>query len=62
MEGFVYTVPMAMFDFLPVFLFGVSAVLLQRDLYNKMPKYAFACLAAGSIDAFLAGLQMSKCN
>ena len=28
---------------------------MQRDLYNKMPKYAFACLAAGSIDVFLSG-------
>lgn len=52
---FEFSVPMALTDFIPVFLFGVSAVLLQRDLYNKMPKYAFACLAAGSIDAFLAG-------
>ena len=42
-------------DFIPVLLFGVSAVLLQRDLYDKMPKYAFACLAAGTVDAFLAG-------
>ena len=50
-----FSVPMALMDFIPVILFGVSAVLMQRDLYNKMPKYAFACLAAGSVDAFLAG-------
>ncbi len=49
------SVLMGLTDFVPVFLFGVCAVLLQRDLYNKMPKYAFACLAAGTIDAFLAG-------
>ena len=49
------SVPMALTDFLPVFLFGISAVLMQRDLYSKMPKYAFACLAAGSVDAFVAG-------
>jgi len=55
MEEYVFSIPMALTDFIPVFLFGVSAVLLQRDLYAKMPKYAFACLAAGSIDAFLAG-------
>ncbi len=56
MEGYEYSVSMALVDFIPVILFGVSAVLLQRDLYSKMPKYAFACLAAGTIDAFLAGL------
>lgn len=50
-----FSVPMALTDFIPVILFGFSAVLMQRDLYNKMPKYAFACLAAGSIDAFIAG-------
>ncbi len=55
MEVYDFSVPMGLADFVPVFLFGVAAVLLQRDLYNKMPKYAFACLAAGSIDAFLAG-------
>ncbi len=50
-----FSVPMALTDFIPVILFGIAAVILQRDLYVKMPKYAFACLAAGSIDAFLAG-------
>ena len=55
MEVYEFSVPMALIDFIPVLLFGISAVLMQRDLYNKMPKYAFACLAAGSIDAFLAG-------
>ena len=50
-----FTVPMALADFIPVILFAVTAVLLQRDLYNKMPKYAFACLAAGTINLFMAG-------
>ncbi len=50
-----FTVPMALMDFVPVFLFGAAAVLLQRDLYNKMPKYSFACFAAGTINVFLAG-------
>ena len=49
------SVPMALTDFIPVILFGFAAVILQRDLYRRMPKYAFACLAAGSVDAFLAG-------
>ena len=49
------TVPMALVDFIPVALFAVSSWLMMHDFYNKMPKYAFACLAAGTIDAFLAG-------
>lgn len=50
-----FSVSMALTDFIPVALFAVAAVLMQRDLYNKMPKYAFACFAAGCVDAFLAG-------
>ena len=49
------SVPMALVDYIPVAFFAVAAVLLQRDLYNKMPKYAFACFAAGTINIFLAG-------
>jgi hypothetical protein len=50
-----FTVPMGLMDFVPVVLFAIAAMLLQRDLYNKMPKYAFACFAAGTMDIFLAG-------
>ena len=50
-----FPVLMGLADFVPVVLFGISAVLMQRDLYNKMPKYAFACFAAGTINAFTAG-------
>ena len=52
---YVFSVPMALADFVPVALFAVAAVLMQRDLYNKMPKYAYACFAAGCVDVFLAG-------
>ncbi|MBR3179392.1 MAG: hypothetical protein IKF49_07785 [Clostridia bacterium] len=51
-----FSVPMALVDFIPVFLFGISAVLLQRGLYNKMSKGAFALFAAGTINVFTAGL------
>lgn len=50
-----FTVPMALMDFVPVIFFGVTAVLLLRDLYNKMFKGAYALLAAGSVNVFLAG-------
>ncbi len=57
MEGEVYefTLLMGLVDFLPVILFAISMVLMQRDLYNKMPKYAFACFAAGTINVLIAG-------
>ena len=50
-----FTIPMALMDFVPVIFFGVSAVLLLQDLYNKMFKGAYALLAAGSVNVFLAG-------
>lgn len=50
-----FTVPMALMDFVPVIFFGITAILLLRDLYNKMAKGAYALLAAGSINVFLAG-------
>ena len=50
-----FTIPMALMDFVPVIFFGVTAVLLLRDLYNKMFKGAYALLAAGSVNVFMAG-------
>ena len=50
-----FSVPMALVDVIPVILFLFSAVILQRDLYNKMSKGAFALLASGTIMIFLAG-------
>lgn len=50
-----FTVPMALMDYVPVAFFAVAAVLLLRDLYNKMFKGAYALLAAGSVNVFLAG-------
>lgn len=55
MEGYVFTVPMALADFIPVILFGISAVLLIRDLRNKMQSGVFVCLVFGSCLAFFAG-------
>ena len=50
-----FTVPMALMDFVPVCFFAVTAVILLRDLYNKMLKGSYALLAAGSVNVFLAG-------
>ena len=50
-----FTIPMALMDFVPVIFFGVTAVILLRDLYNKMSKSAYALLAAGAVNVFLAG-------
>ena len=50
-----FTVPMALMDYVPVIFFGVTGVILLRDLYNKMFKGAYALLAAGVINVFLAG-------
>ena len=55
MDTYEFTVLMALADFVPVILFAVVAVLLQRDLYGKMSKYSFACFAAGCINLFMAG-------
>lgn len=54
------TIPMAIMDFIPVCLFFAAALILQRDLYNKMVKGAFALLAAGSIMVLLSGLDGEK--
>ncbi len=50
-----FSVPMALVDFIPVVLFAIAAIILQRDLYNKMSKGAFALFAAGTIDIICAG-------
>lgn len=49
------TVGMALVDYIPVLMFLVSAVMLQRGLYNKMSKGAFALFSAGTIMVFCAG-------
>ncbi|WP_022779397.1 hypothetical protein [Butyrivibrio sp. AE3009] len=50
-----FSVPMAVVDFIPVVLFATAAIMLQRDLYSKMSKGAFALFATGTIDIIFAG-------
>lgn len=49
------SVGMALVDYIPVFIFLATSILLQRDLYNKMSKGAFALLCSGTIMVFTAG-------
>ena len=46
---------MGLMDFVPVFFFGITAVLLISDLSNKMNKGVFTLFSAGCFNAFLAG-------
>lgn len=50
-----FSVSMALADYIPVLFFLIAAVILIRDLYNKMSKGAFALFAAGTIDVIAAG-------
>lgn len=50
-----FSVPMALADFVPVVLFLIGAILLQRELYPRLGKGQFALFAAGTIDVFCAG-------
>lgn len=50
-----FSVVLALVDFIPVILFGIAAVILQRMFYERMSKGAFALFAAGTIDVIFAG-------
>ncbi len=50
-----FSIPMALVDYIPVAFFAIGAVILLRDLYNKMSKGAFALFSAGVIDVTVAG-------
>ena len=50
-----FSISMALVDYIPVLFFAIGAVILMRDLYNKMSKGAFALFSAGVIDGICAG-------
>lgn len=50
-----FSIPMAIVDYIPVLFFGMTMIILQWALYNSMYKGAYALLAAGSINVFMAG-------
>lgn len=50
-----FTIEMALVDYIPVICFAIGAIILMRNLYNKMSKGAFALFSAGTIMITLAG-------
>ena len=50
-----FSVSMALADYIPVAFFAIAAIILMRDLYNKMSKVSFALFSAGSINIVCAG-------
>lgn len=50
-----FSVSMALVDYIPVIFFALAAVILMRDLYNKMSKCAFVLFSAGTVDIICAG-------
>ncbi len=51
-----YSIPMALVDFIPVILFLAGVIVLQKELYYKFLKWQFATFSAGGIMIFVAGL------
>lgn len=50
-----FSVGMALVDYIPVIFFALAAIILIKDLYNKMNKGAFAIFAAGTVNITCAG-------
>ncbi len=46
---------MSLVDYIPVFLFLAGIIMLQKDLYSRMKKGAFALFCAGTVNIFFAG-------
>lgn len=49
------SVSMALVDYIPVILFGITAALLQKDLFGKMSRGSYTLFAAGTVEIFTAG-------
>lgn len=50
-----FSISMALVDYIPVAFFATAAVILLRDLHNKMSRTAYALFSAGVIDVSIAG-------
>ena len=51
-----FTLPMALFDFVPVILYCASSVLMQRCLYGRMATGGFAIYCTGTIMVTVGGI------
>ena len=51
-----FSLPMALFDFIPVFLFGWSTIIFQRYFYKRMSRGPFALYCSGTIMVVAAGI------
>ena len=51
---------MAIVDYIPVLLFIISAIVIQRGLYGIISKGAFALLSGGTIMVIAAGLMKAS--
>ncbi|MBR2740808.1 MAG: hypothetical protein IKD87_09095 [Oscillospiraceae bacterium] len=51
-----FSVPMALFDLVPVALYLVSAVIFQRDFYSRMNKGCYAVFCAGTVMVAVGGI------
>lgn len=51
-----FSLPMALFDFIPIILFGWASVVFQRFFYDKMNRGPFALYCAGTVMIICAGI------
>ena len=50
-----FSVPMAIVDYIPVFLFGIACFILLKYFTKNMNKAQYALFSCGVIDVFVAG-------
>ena len=50
-----FTIEMALVDYIPVAFFAIAAIILMRDLYNKMGTLTFITFSIGSSAVAIAG-------
>ena len=51
-----YSIPLALFDFIPCVIYLVTVLILQKDLYGKMSRVSYTLYAAGTAMVFFAGI------
>ena len=51
-----YSIPLALFDFIPCALYLATVLIIQKDLYGKMSRAAYTLYSAGTSMVFFAGI------